>query len=312
MQRLVRLSLCTGRPTGSNKPLGAPTTCDMESKPTLHTDYSRVSGRLGGGNPILLRLGSQHRITLFRVGGEWMAVKMNGLGQPVDFQVPDWSPPPILTRGALVGRFCTVEPLDPTRHGESLFHANALDPDGRNWTYLPYGPFSTFDSYFEWLEDRSRSSDPVFYAVVESSAHKAVGVVSYLNIDPAGGSIEVGHINYSPLLQRSPAGTEAMYLMMRQAFELGYRRYEWKCDALNEASRTAAQRLGLSFEGVFRQARVVKGRNRDTAWYSAIDKEWPTLKEAFSRWLDPSNFENDGGQRTRLSELTAAALKGLA
>ncbi len=152
----------------------------------------------------------------------------------------------------------------------------------------------------------------MFYAVVESSAKKAVGVASYLNIDPAGGSIEVSHINYSPLLQRSPAGTEAMYLMMRQAFELGYRRYEWKCHALNEASRSAAQQLGLTFEGVFRQAKVVKGRNRDTAWYSAIDTEWPALKDAFSRWLDPSNFDDGGRQRKRLSELTAAALKELA
>ena len=238
-----------------------------------------------------------------------MAFELNRLGQPVGFQVPDWSPPQIPSRGALVGRFCTVELLDPTRHGESLFHANALDLDGRNWTYLPYGPFSTFDSYFDWLENRSRSNDPMFYAVFESSAKKAVGVPSYLNIDPAGGSIEVGHINYSPLLQRSPAGTEAMYLMMRQAFELGYRRYEWKCEALNAASRTAAQRLGLSFEGVFRQAKVVRGRNRDTAWYSAIDAEWPALKDAFSPWLDPSNFDDGGRQRKRLSELITAALK---
>ena len=136
-----------------------------------------------------------------------------------------------------------------------------------------------------------------------------MGVASYLRIDPGNGSIEVGHINYSPLLQRTFAGTEAMYLMMKQAFELGYRRYEWKCNALNAPSREAAQRLGLSFEGIFRQAKIVKGRNRDTAWYAAIDTEWPAVQKAFLRWLDPSNFDEQGKQRIRLSDLTKPILK---
>jgi RimJ/RimL family protein N-acetyltransferase len=136
----------------------------------------------------------------------------------------------------------------------------------------------------------------------------ATGVASFLRIDPGHGSIEVGHINFSPLLQRTPAATEAMFLMMEHAFERGYRRYEWKCNALNAASRRAAQRLGLSFEGVFRQAGVVKGCNRDTAWYAAIDREWPALRDAFRRWLDPANFDAQGQQRTSLAELTAPIL----
>src|SRR5262249_17730316 len=143
----------------------------------------------------------------------------------------------------------------------------------------------------------------------DSSTSKAIGVASYLRINPPSGSIEVGHINYSPALQRTPAATEAMFLMMQQAFELGYRRYEWKCDALNVKSRAAAQRLRLSFEGLFRQGTVYKGRNRDTAWYGVIKAEWPFLKEGFTRWLDPGNFDEDGRQRLRLSDLTAPIVK---
>ena len=202
-----------------------------------------------------------------------------------------------------------MEPLDSSRHGSDLYEANALDVDGRIWTYLPYGPFETFEDYLGWLKHRSRESDPQFYAVVDDATGKATGIASYLGISPARGSIEVGHINFSPLLQRTPAATEAMYLMMKRAFELGYRRYEWQCDALNAKSRAAAQRLGLSFEGVFRQARVYKGRNWDTAWYAAIDLEWPELEAAFVSWLDPSNFDQDGKQAARLDELTAPILK---
>lgn len=183
------------------------------------------------------------------------------------------------------------------------------EPDGSNWTYLPYGPFETLESYLDWMEKTCRGSDPQFYAIVDKSTGKAVGIASYLRINPAAGSIEVGHINYSPLLQQKPAATEAMYLMMKNAFELGYRRYEWKCDALNAKSRVAAQRLGLSFEGVFRQATMYKGRNRDTAWYATIDGEWPALKDAFEQWLAPSNFDEQGQQRQRLSDLAAPVLK---
>src|SRR3954452_21556915 len=151
--------------------------------------------------------------------------------------------------------------------------------------------------------------DPLFFAIVDRALGQPAGVASHLMIAPAGGSIEVGHIHYSPRLQRTPAATEAMYLLMERAFELGYRRYEWKCDALNAASRAAAQRLGFSFEGIFRQATVYKDRNRDTAWYAAIDAEWPALREAFLTWLDPGNFADEGRQRTRLTERTQTLLK---
>jgi RimJ/RimL family protein N-acetyltransferase len=176
------------------------------------------------------------------------------------------------------------------------------------WTYLPYGPFETIESYQHWLADSAKTNDPLFYAIVEGSSGKAAGLASYLRIAPASGSIEVGHLSYSPSLQRTAAATEAMFLMMKRVFELGYRRYEWKCDALNAKSRAAAQRLGFSFEGVFRQATVYRGRNRDTAWYAAIDREWPALEMAFSQWLNPSNFDQRGAQRAQLAELTSSIL----
>ncbi len=200
----------------------------------------------------------------------------------------------------MVGRYCTVEPLDIERHAAQLFAANRHDVDGRNWAYLPYGPFGRLEDYVEWMAATCRDPDPLFHAIVDHDLG-AVGVASYLRIAPVQGSIEVGHINYSPLLQRQRAATEAMFLMMGRAFDLGYRRYEWKCDALNAASRTAAIRLGFAFEGVFRQAAVVKGRNRDTAWYSVIDSEWPARRREFITWLSPQNFDPDGRQRSRLA-----------
>jgi len=209
----------------------------------------------------------------------------------------------------MAGRTCRVEPIDPARHAGDLHRANSLDPSQRNFTYLSIGPFDSLDAYREWVASARASEDPLFHAIVDTATGKAAGIASYLRIDPKNGVIEVGHLNYSPLLQRKPAATEAMYLMMKRVFELGYRRYEWKCDALNAASRAAAQRLGFSFEGVFRQALVYKGRNRDTAWYAMIDREWPELERAFRRWLDPANFDAQGNQRERLSDLTAPILK---
>jgi RimJ/RimL family protein N-acetyltransferase len=209
----------------------------------------------------------------------------------------------------MTGRFCRLEPLDPGRHAAALLEADAADVDGRTWTYLAYGPFRDLPSYRAWMSATCLGDDPMFFAILDAADGRPAGVASYLRITPAAGSIEVGHIHYSPRLRRGPAATEAMYLMMRWAFESGYRRYEWKCDALNAASRAAAQRLGLSFEGVFRQAAVYKGRNRDTAWYAAIDAEWPALRQAFLAWLDPGNFDGAGQQRTRLSDLTRPVLK---
>ena len=229
-----------------------------------------------------------------------MEPRRNHLNQPIGAALDNWIAPVHPPHVALTGRYCTLEPLNAARHAESLWEANSLDKEGRNWTYLFVGPFATFDEYRAWVESQSNGPDPLFYAVVDSALGRATGVASYLRIAPSAGAIEVGHINFSPLLQRTRAATEAMYLMMRHAFELGYRRYEWKCDSLNLPSRAAAERLGLSYEGIFRQAIVVKGRNRDTAWFAAIDKEWPQLKDAFERWLDPGNFDEQGLQREKL------------
>ena len=221
-------------------------------------------------------------------------------GQPIGRELPDWRPRNLPSRDSLVGRYCQLESLDPHRHAEELFDANQLDKAGLNWTYLPYGPFPDVTAYRGWVEEVSSEDDPLFFAIVDLGG-KPVGVASYLRIAPAAGSIEVGHINFTPLLQRRREGTEAMYLMMRRVFdELGYRRYEWKCDALNAASCRAAQRFGFVYEGIFRQATVYKGRNRDTAWYSIIDSEWPRIRDTLEAWLEPSNFDSDGVQRRRL------------
>ena len=238
-----------------------------------------------------------------------MTVERNSLGQPIGPALPGWQPPPVPPREPMEGRYCRIEPLDAARHAADLHAANALDREGRNWTYLSIGPFDTAAAYREWVEKVAPGSDPLFHAIVDPSTRKAVGVASYMRIDSAHGVVEVGHLNYSPLLQRKPAATEAMYLMMKRAFDLGYRRYEWKCDALNAASRAAAQRLGFSYEGIFRQATVYKGRSRDTAWFSIIDQEWPALRATFERWLAPGNFDESGRQRVALSALTAPLLR---
>jgi RimJ/RimL family protein N-acetyltransferase len=209
----------------------------------------------------------------------------------------------------MVGRTCRVEPIGPARHAETLYRANAAGSDNRNFTYLAVGPFDSLAAYREWMTAAVKSEDPLWHAIVDAATGQAVGVATYMRIDPANGAIEVGNLNFSPLLQRKPAATEAMYLMMKRAFELGYRRYEWKCDSLNAPSRAAAQRLGFSYEGIFRQASVYKGRSRDTAWYAMIDKEWPELDQAFRRWLDPQNFDEQGRQRKPLSDFTGPILK---
>jgi ribonuclease D len=233
--------------------------------------------------------------------------RTNPLGQPIGWPVKGWSARPRPPRSAMEGRTCRIEPIDPARHAGPLFDAFAADREGRIWTYLPYGPFADAGALSEWMSRACLGDDPLFHAIVEAGTGRALGMASYLRIDPAPGVIEVGHINYAPALQRTPAATEAMYLMMRRVFdELGYRRYEWKCDALNEPSRRAALRLGFRYEGLFRQATIYKGRNRDTAWYSILDREWPRLRKAFETWLSPGNFDASGRQRTSLSALTRA------
>ncbi len=227
------------------------------------------------------------------------------LGEPIGASVPDWTPPPAPTRMVLDGRYCRLEPLT-LAHAPALFEVLSADDEGRIWTYMPNGPFASADAYRAWVWDAALGADPLHYAIVVDG--QPGGTASYLRIAPAAGSIEVGFITYSPALQRTRAATDAMYLMMRWAFDVGYRRYEWKCNALNAASRRAAQRLGLSYEGVFRQAVVVKGRNRDSAWYAAIDSEWPAIRAAMETWLDPANFDGEGVQRQSLSALTRPVL----
>lgn len=233
----------------------------------------------------------------------------NDLGQPLGPPVPGWTPPPRPPREKMAGAWCRVEPLDPDRHAPSLDAANRLDLSGAIWTYLSYGPFAAFDDYRAWAQKAAAGEDPLFFAVIDNRTGTATGVGSFMRIDPANGVIEIGHLNFAPPLQRTPASTEAVSLMMARAFALGYRRVEWKCNALNAASRRAALRLGFSFEGVFRQAMVVKGRNRDSAWYAVIDQDWPEVLDAHRRWLDPLNFDSEGRQLTALSALTAPLLK---
>ena len=232
---------------------------------------------------------------------------LNPLGQPVGDAIEGWRPPARPSRDVLEGRWARLEPLAPAAHARPLFEANALDADGRNWTYLPVGPFATFEDYDAWLRKMAPGDDPLFFTIVDRERQQPVGVASYLRIDPAAGSIEVGHINFSPLAQRTRAATDTMYLMMHHAFALGYRRYEWKCDSLNAPSRAAADRLGFTFEGVFRQATTYKGRNRDTAWYSILDHEFPALDAAYRTWLADANFDAAGQQRRRLADLVADA-----
>ena len=201
----------------------------------------------------------------------------------------------------MTGRWCRVEPLDPDRHASELYEANLDDPGFRNWTYLGSKPPRDLAAYRAWLV-KMNTGDPFFHAIIDAKSDKAVGVAAYLRIERNHGVIEVGHINYSPRLQRTPAATEAMMLMMKRVFdELGYRRYEWKCDSFNAASRRAAERLGFTYEGTFRQHMVYKNRNRDSAWFSMLDSEWPSRRREFERWLDRSNFDADGQQRSRLS-----------
>jgi len=234
--------------------------------------------------------------------------RVNRYGQAIGDAVLNWAPPPTPPREVLRGTWCDVEPLDLERHGEALYEANARG-DGSNWTYLFAEVPASREAYLSYMQATFTGRDPLCFAIVDQATRAAVGIASYMRIVPEHGCIEVGHINFSPALQRTPVATEAMYRMMRQVFELGYRRYEWKCDALNAPSRAAAQRLGFSFEGVFRHAIVYKGRSRDTAWYAITDADWPAVREAFDRWLAADNFDAHGSQRVQLRWLTAPLLR---
>ena len=244
--------------------------------------------------------------------------EFNAYGQPVGHHVTGWKDAAFPEPATMTGRLVRVEPLSVERHGDSLYsalHAPSSTPgEGleERWTYLGGRPFGDTAQYRDWLQGRAVSRDPNFHAIVEQASGEALGLAAYLRITPEEGSIEVGHLHFTPRLQRSPAATEAMMLMMRHAFALGYRRYEWKCDALNAPSRRAAERLGFRFEGIFRQHRVVAGRNRDTAWFSILDSEWPVLENAFRHWLSPDNFDDQGHQRMALSTLTREGLESCA
>jgi RimJ/RimL family protein N-acetyltransferase len=224
------------------------------------------------------------------------------LGAPV----PGWSPPPRPGPDGFLGRWAELERLNPAKHAEALFAANAASD--AIWDFLPYGPFARGEDYLAWAGEMAAKDDPFFYAIRDRETGAWGGVASFLRIAPEAGTIEVGHICLAPALQRTRAATEAMFHLMHWVFEAGYRRYEWKCNALNRASRLAAERLGFSYEGVFRQAAVVKGRNRDTAWFACIDGEWPALRAAYETWLDPANFDAAGRQRQALADLTRPIL----
>ena len=229
--------------------------------------------------------------------------------RPIGPVVEGWTPPPRPGEGPLQGRYVRLERLDADAHGAGLFEA--FGADDAIWDYMPEGPFPTFEAHMAWLEGCALSKDPHFWAVRDFDVgpeEDINGLLSHLRISPESGSIEVGYITFSPKLQRTRAATEAVYLTMKWAFEQGYRRFEWKCNALNAPSRRAAQRFGFSYEGVFRQATISKGRNRDTAWFACIDKEWSVLRDAYEIWLDPSNFDESGRQRVRLGDLTAPIL----
>ena len=235
----------------------------------------------------------------------------NELGLTVGFEVKNWHGAASPSNRVLAGVHCRCEPLDLEAHSEGLFAAYRQDREGSIWVYLPYGPFETLEQYRTWMQGACFNGDPLYYAIIDNQTDQPVGVTSYLRIKPDAGSIEVGHINFSPALQSTIAATEAMYLMMQNAFDMGYRRYEWKCNALNEKSCNAALRLGFTYEGIFRQMLVVKGQNRDTAWYSLLDREWPAIQKIYQAWLCPDNFDDAGMQKQSLSVLTRNTLASL-
>jgi len=225
-------------------------------------------------------------------------------GDVVEFAGP-WEAP---ARAPYDGRYARLEPIDPATHMADLWAATHDLPDvDRTWDYLGYGPFASPKSFSDWLGACAATTDPLFFAIRDGRTGRAAGMASYLRISPPTGNIEIGHIWFGPALRNSREATEALYLMMRHALDdLGYRRLEWKCDALNAPSRRAAARLGFAYDGIFHQHLIVKGRNRDTAWFSILDYEWPAIRANFEAWLAPDNFDADGRQIRSLGELNRA------
>ncbi|KKW50521.1 acetyltransferase [Pantoea ananatis] len=233
-----------------------------------------------------------------------MAQHLNQYGQPVGQSMPDWQSRPLPQREIFQGQVCRLEPFSVAAHGAALWQAWSLAEDGRDWTYLSDGPFDDEAAWLAHARTMEASRDPLHFSVVDRKTDRAVGTLSLMRIDAANGVMEVGFVTFSRLLRQTRMATEAHFLLMRYAFEqLGYRRYEWKCDSCNLPSRRAALRLGFQFEGDFRQARIYKGRTRDTSWFSIIDSEWTQVKAGFERWLAETNFTREGQQREKLETL---------
>jgi len=234
-----------------------------------------------------------------------MVTRSNQYGQSIGPPMDDWSARPRPPRTDMTGRYCRLEPVDVERHTADLIAAYTAAPDDRDWTYLSVERPRSPEEYRSYLAKLRQSEDPLHFVIVDTGIAKAVGTAAFMRIEPTHGVIEVGAITFSPLLKKTRAATEAMFLMMRRAFdELGYRRYEWKCDSLHVTSRSAAQRYGFTFEGIFRNAIVYKGRSRDTAWHSITAQEWPRIRDAFQAWLDPANFDAQGIQKRPLQART--------
>jgi RimJ/RimL family protein N-acetyltransferase len=226
--------------------------------------------------------------------------RRNELGQPIGPDIGSWTPPEPPRVTVLEGRWTRLERLDVARHAPDLWQQYSADEEGRMWTYLPFGPFADEAELTSAVTTLDTERDLRFYAVVDPTDDVALGLMAYLRIDPPAGSIEVGAVMFSPRLQRTRLATEALFLMADHVFTLGYRRFEWKCDALNGPSRRAAERFGFTFEGIFRQATVYKQRSRDTAWFSMLDHEWPDRREGYCAWLAEDNFDPAGQQRRPL------------
>lgn len=233
--------------------------------------------------------------------------KKNQLGQALGNPVKNWTPRKKIEKILIQGEWCILEPMEIDKHSNKLFEALAVDNHlGESWTYLPYGPFDSCNEFKAWLKETLSDPDTLLYAILDSKTNEPIGVSGYLRMNPEHGVIEIGHLHFSKQLKQTALATDAIYLMLKQVFEqYGYRRCEWKCNDLNEPSRKAALRFGFKFEGIFRQNYVFKNHNRDTAWFSIIDSEWPALEEKFMRWLHPNNFDVTGKQILKLSEMIA-------
>jgi RimJ/RimL family protein N-acetyltransferase len=228
---------------------------------------------------------------------------LNKFNQPVGCELTNWTGRESPPHRAFQGDYCILEPLTKDDEVKALYHALSLNNDGSSWTYLPYGPFNSFEDFELWLHKTlAEEQKTLFYTIRKIDQSEPLGVIGYLNINPSHGVLEIGHVHFSKLLQKTPASTEAIYLMLNHAFEdLAYRRCEWKCNSLNQPSIKAALRLGFTFEGRFRQSNVFKNRNRDTSWFSILDHEWPNLAKSIRTWLHPENFDQNGTQKTALN-----------